>query len=406
MISRIHHWFIYLIPISLVFSIFVADLLVSITAITFLINQIYKKNYKIFLNKYFIFFFVFWFYLILNSLLSYNINLSLSRSLPYLRFGIFFLAISFYIGNEQFKKNFLKIVLYLIILICIDGIIQYFFGHNLLGYKGHISRISSFFNDELVLGSFLLKIYPLFLISLIILKDNKLISNKLIQISLISFYAFIVYISGERTAFFNFILFNIILFIIFFEKKYLKYLIIFLLIFFSLISISFLFNKNTIERYLTVKNIFKSNGFIIFTKTHEEHYVTAFKIFKSNKVFGSGLKTFRYICKKPIYNPEGCATHPHNTFMQFLSELGLLGLFFYLISFIYFIIKLFKFFLRKVINKVYIELIFIQTVLILSIVVSLWPLSPSGNFFNNWQSILSILPIGFLIFYEKKIKLA
>ena len=33
---------------------------------------------------------------------------------------------------------------------------------------------------------------------------------------------------------------------------------------------------------------------------------------------------------------------------------------------------------------------------------SLWPLSPSGNFFNNWMSILNFLPLSFLIYFDKQ----
>ena len=61
MIDKIQKRFIYLIPISLVFSILVADALVSLVAILFVISQTYEKNYKIFLNKYFLFFLFFGF---------------------------------------------------------------------------------------------------------------------------------------------------------------------------------------------------------------------------------------------------------------------------------------------------------------------------------------------------------
>ena len=80
-------------------------------------------------------------------------------------------------------------------------------------------------------------------------------------------------------------------------------------------------NYQIAARYLSIKEIFNNKTPIIFSKTHENHYKSAFKIFKSYPIFGSGLKTFRYVCKKPQHNPSGCTTHPHNIFMQFLSEL-------------------------------------------------------------------------------------
>ncbi|MBK69579.1 MAG: hypothetical protein CMF54_07305 [Legionellales bacterium] len=403
MTKKLQQWFILLIPISLVFSIFAADLLVLITSVIFLISQIVNKKYKIFLNKYFVFFFIFWIYLILNSILSYDVELSLSRSIPYIRFGLFFILLGYYLYDTDFRNRFFNFVILILFIICIDGIFQYFFGYNLLGYESkHVSRISSFFYEELVLGRYLLSFYPLFLISLYYLKNNKIISNLFVQIILLSLYSFTIYLSGERTAFFNYLLFNLILLFIFFNKNNLKKLVIFTAIFSFLVLISTIFNKNTFERYLTIKNIFQTDKIVTFTKFHEKHYLTAYKIFEANKLFGSGIKTFRHICKKPEYKPEGCATHPHNIFMQFLSELGLIGLFFYVFAFIYFVSRLLKLFIRKVTNKVYKNEIYAESILVVAIIVTLWPFSPSGNFFNNWLSILSILPLGLLVFFENK----
>ena len=81
--------------------------------------------------------------------------------------------------------------------------------------------------------------------------------------------------------------------------------------------------------------------------------------------------------------------------MQFLSELGILGILFYLISFLYFISKLLiSFFKRKTIleeNGNFYKKIFLLSFILISI----WPLSPSGNFFNNWLSILTFSLLDF-----------
>ena len=404
-LNKIIQFFIYFIPLFLIFSIFVADLLVLLVALFFLTNQLLNKNYKVFINKYFIFFFIFWIYLIVNALFSYDLNLSLSRALPYIRFGLLFLAISYYAQDIKFQNIYFKFILLISIVICFDGLIQFFLGYNLIGYSAnHVSRISSFFNEELVLGRFLLSTYPLFLISLFYMKSNKIIANQFFQIFLLVLYSFTIYLSGERTAFFNFLLFNLLLIIIIFNKKLIKKIIIFLCIFIVCVLTSSIHNKNILERYLSTKSIFHSDKITVFTQAHENHYKTAYKIFKDNKIFGSGIKTFRHICKKPKYHPKGCATHPHNIFMQFLSELGLIGALFYFIALSYFTISLLKILIKKVYYKKFNQKNSIEAILIISMIVTLWPLSPSGNYFNNWISILNILPFGFLIFYKKSLK--
>ena len=396
---------IYFIPFFFVFSIFVAELVILSIFLFFVYHQIKKKEFDIFLNKYFIFFLFFWFYLILNSLLSYDLKLSLSRSLPYIRFGILFLAIGHMLSLKDFKNNFLKFTLIFLLLICLDSIIQYLVGKNLLGFEAHVSRISSFFKDELVLGGFLLKMYPIFLISIIYFK-KKTSLNTFFIILFIFIYFFSIYLSGERTAFFNFIILNFFLFIILYEKKYTKYLLLFLLI----LPIIFTYvvknsNNPILARYLSIKEIFNNKTPTIFSETHENHYKSAFKIYKSYPLFGSGLKTFRYVCKKPEHNPMGCATHPHNIFMLFLSELGFIGIIFYLIVFFYFGARLVKLFIARFNNNNFRNNNPILTIIIVSMFMSFWPFSPSGNYFNNWMSVLNFLPMGFLIYYDKKINL-
>ena len=75
--------------------------------------------------------------------------------MPLYAFAIWFIL-------EKFN-NFDKIVLFSIsfILIC-DSLIQYYFGKNLVGFELKSGRVSSFFGEELILGSFILRTLPIF----------------------------------------------------------------------------------------------------------------------------------------------------------------------------------------------------------------------------------------------------
>ena len=99
-----HQIMIYLIPVSLVLSIFVADLMVVSLSLFFILYSFLINNLKIFKNKYFVFFSIFWIYLIINSFLSFDLTNIFSRSLPYIRYGILFLALSFFLINKISKK--------------------------------------------------------------------------------------------------------------------------------------------------------------------------------------------------------------------------------------------------------------------------------------------------------------
>jgi O-antigen ligase len=128
-------------------------------------------------------------------------------------------------------------------------------------------------------------------------------------------------------------------------------------------------------------------------------------MFLDNPLFGQGVNSFSKLCSLEKFKKDNglCTTHPHNSYLQLLSETGLLGfLFIFLIFFMiskFFFIKIFfarkkKFDITKYQSIKYISL--------LAIFINLWPLSPNGSFFNNWLSSMYYYPIGFYLFSRNK----
>ena len=106
-------------------------------------------------------------------------------------------------------------------------------------------------------------------------------------------------------------------------------------------------DKTNINNFLSKRENY--NIFQNFLDTrHGAHFLTGFEIFWDNKIFGSGLKTFREICSKEKYAninslslKDRCNTHPHNIYIEFISELGVLGfgIIFFLIMHIFIRLK-------------------------------------------------------------------
>ena len=114
---------------------------------------------------------------------------------------------------------------------------------------------------------------------------------------------------------------------------------------------------------------------------------------------------FREACQYADYIVyDGCSTHPHNTYMQLLSEVGILGFLpvisIFLFSLYIIIIKLFSNIFAKV--NYYTDLYMILQIIIF---LNLFPFIPSGSFFNNWLSIIYFIPIGFLLYTINKSKI-
>jgi O-antigen ligase len=118
-------------------------------------------------------------------------------------------------------------------------------------------------------------------------------------------------------------------------------------------------------------------------------------MFKDNKLFGSGPRSFRYLCKdkKFAINKESCSTHPHNYYFEILSELGLIGFLFLFSVYLFIIYNILNLFFKKkvTINNNY------KICLMGIFLVNLWPIMPTGSFFNNWTSIILYIPISFYL---------
>ena len=146
-----------------------------------------------------------------------------------------------------------------------------------------------------------------------------------------------------------------------------------------------------------------TDGLYIFSKEHTHHYLTAYKMYLDNKVFGVGVKNFRRFCSDKRYEVSkmSCAPHPHNSYVQILSEIGIIGFLFLIFVFVYFSKYILKHLLLKFKSKYYFT--DFEICILSGVVIYLWPFIPTGNVFSNWINIAMILNLPFLIWSRKSI---
>ena len=389
----------------LIWGPFFPDLIVSFSALFFLYHAYKNRNFYYFNNIVFIIFLLFCIISTILSLGAEDISLSIESSLFYFRIGVFSCFIWYLIDKD---KGILTYFYYTLILcfsaLVIDGYFQYFTGENIFGYKLNITyQISSLFGDEYIMGSYLSRLFPL-LFALFLVKEKMKYEIYFIALLFI-LVDVIIFMSGERAAFFFLNLSTI--FIIILIKEYQKFRLITFIIAIICITVLNLNSSKFSDRMF--KEPALSMGIInnskeirakvtIFTPAHDSAIRTAYNMFKGQPIFGHGPKMFRIKCKNKEYATgiSPCMTHPHNFYVQLLAETGIMGFLFLLSGLSYLLYAALRQ-LKSIIFKKKRPFSDYQVCLLAGILITVWPLSPNGNFFNNWLMIVYSLPIGFFL---------
>ena len=426
-----------LIPLALIIGALVAEALIFLLSVFFVYFVYMKDINKNYFDNFIKFLFLFWLYLFIKSLLNHEPSYSIVRSFFYFRYIFFSVLISYLIIHySNFRKVFLYLITATLTVLVVHAYAQHLFNVDLfyLDFKNFSTtqnfnlifnnyeltlsdlptdyRISGLFFSESILGSFLSKLLPLYIALLFYYEKKSFFYIFLALSSLV-----LIIISGERSAIAVSLIFIILLFITTsFKFKY--YLFIFYFLAASLVLYT---NPNVKQRVYksTVFSIFEGKNdtnistsentisrikkkINIFSQGHQGHMKAGLEIFNDNKLFGIGIKGFRYECRKDKYflkNTYACTTHPHNTYVQLLAETGIFGFLFVLIFYIYLAFIALKFIFYKKYRSTKYNY---YKVLVMSLIANLFPLLPSGSFFNNWLSITYFLTLSFFIAEHKK----
>ena len=120
-------------------------------------------------------------------------------------------------------------------------------------------------------------------------------------------------------------------------------------------------------------------------------------ISKDNLLFGSGIRTFRIVCKEydninSLRKDSRCSTHPHNIYLEILSETGTIG---FILILLFFFIFLKNFIIKSKNNN---NLTIAIGALILDVI---FPLKPTGAFFSSWYGSILWYLLGYYYFSLK-----
>lgn len=405
------HFYLPILAIAYIAGNAVIDFFVILSGLSWL--TIYKKNFFKFekhIKFFFIFLFLFYFLLVFSSLFSEYFPYSIIKSSLFIRFilfGLFFYEI-FFKNFNKFSEYF-KPILFLLLIIYIDVILQLIRGKDIFGFS-YVSadRLSGPFGDELILGSFIFIFGSLYILTR---KKYDLFFYFFLFLSFV-----MISLTGERVAFIKFNLFIILLlFYIFLKNKEFKKIKIFisLLILIFITYTTILFKTDYLDRHSDfIKKIIPGNNNFILYTGYYAHFTTALNIFSDNPILGSGFRSFRKDCKKyenyfdmhnipflnNIKNEDSkikikdslnrniCTTHPHNFYLEILAESGLFSLVLFLL----------------ILYLVYRKLILFETKFFF--IIYFFPFISTGSIFHGKNSFLFIFILLSLLIIDREKK--
>ena len=394
----IYNYFLFLfsiIPITFLIGPAISLSNIILIDISFIILIIYKKDYFFLKSKPIKFLLILYLYFILNSFLSVDYSIGQYRNFGFLRLIIFFVAFNYFFFQKSFFKKMLIFWSIVIFIVIIDVFIEQFTGTNIFGYNFGVrfyidqvqyGRIVSFFEDEPIVGGYLFGFY-LILAGFLLneFRDKKI----LFVFAFIILILFTIILTGERSnsirAFFGFGLIVLFMSKFDFKTKIVSLSSVVILIMFLIPNVKYL----EIRFINNVKDVFSSHS-IYF-----DIYKSASQVFENNKIFGVGNKNYRVeTCntKRTIEDNTDlyhCQTHPHQFYLELISEHGIVGSF--LILFI-----LFKLIFSKIIET-FKKDNYLKSGSLIYMLLMFIPLLPTGAFFGDF--LLTIFIINLSIFY-------
>ena len=373
-----------LIPLSILIGPAISLINILLIDIIFLFLIIISRDLSFLRDVNFRYILYLFSYLLINTIISIDVELSFSRNLGFVRIILLFLAFNYFFSDSEFFNKVLRIWSIIFFVVIFDIYFEFIIGHNILGYDSEFyeDRIMSFFKDEPVVGSFVNSFF-LMLLGFLLTQKTKISKNLILFISLIILIS--VIITGERSnsirSIIGFLFFLFFIIQLDFKKKVLFFIctcIFFLIIIFNSAHLKYRFIDQ-------IKNLpIKENIYI-------KHYISGLEVFKKFPYFGTGNKNYRVeTCQLLKKNKKYiCQTHPHQVYLEFLSEHGIVG------TFIIFLI-FYKIIFSKLFDTIR-SRNYLQTGCLIYMFLIFIPIIPTGAFFSDFS--LTLFSINFSIFY-------
>lgn len=309
---------------------------------------------------------------------------SFGRSASWLRFVIFYAAVTRWILIEEKAVRWVcRAFLITIAVAAADAMYQFFVGYSLLGGQPMNGRLTGPL-DRPNIGIYLAKSgFATITLALVLYFSDMKQNAFRIGLVVFSFALVIVFLSGERTA-------SVLTLLAIFCSLFGLFLVggrsrlaaagiaIFV---FGGISVLLMISERILARVMALGNIVSDYSNSIYGELTS----LGLRLFMEHPINGTGMGNFGLVC--PDYKAQGliseCHPHPHNFYVEWLSDTGLLGTLPWL-AFVGILIWVGLRHFRNGDRQSLVAGLYFGT-----LVLSLFPLAATQSAFSNWPAIVA-----------------
>lgn len=380
-----------LLPLCFLGGRIAVDVALSLTVILFLVRSAVARDWAWARSLWFKVGIGLWVWMLFISHFAFDSGVSYSQAAPWIRFLIFAAALETWVLNEAWMRRLLWVVTGVVVFVACDAWLQYLTGADLFGrvrpgetrLSGPFSglRVGIFITDMMfpaVLGAFAWHVWD---------RGWAKAAWGLMVLVLIG----AVFISGERMALLLVLAGMVFAAVV--QRGALRALLagVLSLAIVGMVGLA-LIDKNMFGRHVTETAV-TAKG--IYDSPYGQLWRSALHLAGERPLLGVGMKNFREACDDPVIGLPAdvamrCATHPHNRYLEFLSEAGVPGFIGFVLLVIVWVRHLWRSWRLEPRNP----WLFGPMA---AVVVYLWPLGPSSSFFSNWFGIIFWLCLGWAL---------
>ena len=393
-----------LIPASILVGSSPSLAIILLIDISFIFILIHSKAFFIFKKKSVILILALSVYLIFNSIVSQDFSTGFKRNFGFARYLILFIAFNYFFSEKKFMNKVLLVWALTLLVVVADVYIERFSGSNILGFQGgaYGDRIVSFFKNEPIVGGYINAFYLIIIGYLFYFYNNFPKKYKIIILCLSIVLFSSILITGERSSTVKAFL-SLVIFYFINDSFKLKEKIILLIMIFSILAGTFLSSEylktRFVRDFINIDKIFLNDKSTTSADIYFKLYKSGLTVFQNYPIFGVGNKNYRTItCTVDggeNYPEEYiCNTHPHQIYIEILSEHGIVGT----VIILYIIYKLIFTNLSVLLRSQN----YIQIGCFTFLLCTFMPIIPGGSFFNDFSSNLFWLNMSILYASNKK----